>query len=329
MYSRGPYERRIELRESPFLRPFLKSLLLVASIGALGGGGFFLGRSHLIDSGIFSFGSDPLRQVAATGSYAAPQAQSDSAAGAVNSDDPITSAAKPQAPSPAPQGASDATARHAIYVPPQRGEVLGASTEAAPSSGSALDDSIAALKGIANQLADTVSSLRGQLTGTQPVIVSYSGPAPSTPVSTQTFAQGQKIDQLSGTSLSNITVNGVSGLTDADIPDAITASNYLPLSGGTLSGNLTMSGTLSAGALSVAAVSSGGAVEAPYFNATSTGATSTFAGAINLATTASNGAGAILSNGSLFIHAAGSFNFFAGSSAGTYPSPGRPMSESA
>jgi hypothetical protein len=63
------------------------------------------------------------------------------------------------------------------------------------------------------------------------------------PAPASTFASGgvwnavaltNRIDQLSGTSLSDITVDGVSGLTDADIPDSITASNYLPLSGGSL-----------------------------------------------------------------------------------------------
>ena len=42
-----------------------------------------------------------------------------------------------------------------------------------------------------------------------------------------------KIDNLS-----NITVSGVTGLTDTDIPNDITASNYLPLSGGTMTGTL-------------------------------------------------------------------------------------------
>jgi hypothetical protein len=37
-----------------------------------------------------------------------------------------------------------------------------------------------------------------------------------------------------GTLAGNLTVNGVAGLTDADIPNDITASNYLPLTGGTL-----------------------------------------------------------------------------------------------
>lgn len=85
-------------------------------------------------------------------------------------------------------------------------------------------------------------------------------PAPAT-----TFASGgvwnavaltNRIDHLSGTSLSDITVDGVSGLTDADIPDGITASNYLPLTGGTVTGALSF----------------------PYITATSTTATSTFSG---------------------------------------------------
>lgn len=49
-----------------------------------------------------------------------------------------------------------------------------------------------------------------------------------------------KIDQLSGTSLTNITVSGVNGLVNADIPDDITATNYLPIAGGTLTGGLTL-----------------------------------------------------------------------------------------
>ena len=56
-------------------------------------------------------------------------------------------------------------------------------------------------------------------------VLSFSGPAATTPVNTATFAQSQKIDKLSGTSLSSITVDGVSGLTDADIPDNITVSS--------------------------------------------------------------------------------------------------------
>ena len=121
-----------------------------------------------------------------------------------------------------------APAAHPVsYVTPPQGQVLGASTENASPQNFATVQQLADLQ---NQI-DALKNLPRSI-----FVPSFSGPAASTPVSTATFALSQKIDQLSGTSLSNITVNGVSGLTDADIPDGITASNYLPLSGGTLSG---------------------------------------------------------------------------------------------
>jgi hypothetical protein len=58
----------------------------------------------------------------------------------------------------------------------------------------------------------------------------------------QAIALTNKIDTLRGTSLIGVSVNGISGLTDADIPDGVTASNYLPLAGGTITGNLTVNG---------------------------------------------------------------------------------------
>jgi len=48
----------------------------------------------------------------------------------------------------------------------------------------------------------------------------------------------QKIDKLTNTTATNLTVSGVTGLTDSDIPNTITASNYLPLSGGNITGTL-------------------------------------------------------------------------------------------
>ena len=111
-----------------------------------------------------------------------------------------------------------------------------------------------------------------------------------------------KIDSLSGTKLTNVTVSGVSGLTDSDIPDTITASNYLLLTGGTITGSTTISGqtNLSNATTSLLTVSNGawfssgnvglgtsspyaklsvvGPVAAEYFHATSTAATSTFSG---------------------------------------------------
>ena len=96
----------------------------------------------------------------------------------------------------------------------------------------------------------------------------------------QTVGMVGRVENLSGTHLTDITVDGVSGLTDADIPDGISVSNYLPLTGGSLSGDLALSGTLTAGSLSVAGVSSSGALIGPYVTATSTTATSTFAGGL-------------------------------------------------
>jgi Chaperone of endosialidase len=157
-----------------------------------------------------------------------------------------------------------------IQSPPfASGLVLGASTD-----------------GTAAKLSDLQDQINALSHGPQLVFVpSFSGPAATTPVNTATFAQSQKIDNLGNVTITNATVNGVTGLTDADIPDGITASNYLALTGGAISGDLTMSGTLTAGALSVAALSSGGAIEGPYVNATSTTAPSTFAGFVGVGTT--------------------------------------------
>ena len=59
-----------------------------------------------------------------------------------------------------------------------------------------------------------------------------------------------------------------------------------------------MSGTLTAGALSVAGISSSGALIGPYVTATSTTATSTFAGEVNVAGVAGL---SVLQNGSVVI----------------------------
>lgn len=89
----------------------------------------------------------------------------------------------------------------------------------------------------------------------------------------QTISLSNKIDNLSGITISNATVSGVSGLTDADIPDGVTASNYLPLAGGNLTGNLGMGTSSPYAALSVV-----GEIVSSFFHATSTTATSTFSG---------------------------------------------------
>lgn len=90
----------------------------------------------------------------------------------------------------------------------------------------------------------------------------------------------QRIDQITNTAINTPTITGgtISGAS---------VSGYLPLSGGTLTGALTgtdmnLSGVLTAGTLNVGGLSSSGALFAPYFNATSTTATSTFAGGFTI-----------------------------------------------
>ena len=112
----------------------------------------------------------------------------------------------------------------------------------------------------------------------------------------------QRIDQLTNTSINNPSISGGS-ISDASSIGA-SGGSFDTLSAGTLnlSGALTgtdatFSGTLSAGTLNVAGLSSQSALIGPYFSATSTTATSTFAGSL----TAANGSFSILQNGNVGI----------------------------
>ena len=58
-----------------------------------------------------------------------------------------------------------------------------------------------------------------------------------------THSQVGHLPLAGGTLTGGLTVDGVTGLVDADIPDTITASNYLPLAGGTLTADLTIQET--------------------------------------------------------------------------------------
>ncbi|MCQ4188381.1 beta strand repeat-containing protein [Methylocystis suflitae] len=109
------------------------------------------------------------------------------------------------------------------------------------------------------------------------------------------FPASQRIDQITNTAINTPTITGgtISGAS---------VSGYLPLSGGTLTGalsgtDLNLSGALTAGTLNIGGLSSSGALFAPYFSATSTTATSTFAGGL----TAANGSFSILQNGNVGI----------------------------
>jgi len=75
-------------------------------------------------------------------------------------------------------------------------------------------------------LEERLNQLENKLTSQ---IYAISGADESNTIRTiyQTISQTNKIDQLTGVSLTNATVSGLSGLTNADIPDDITVSGYL------------------------------------------------------------------------------------------------------
>src|SRR3990167_1650402 len=122
-----------------------------------------------------------------------------------------------------------------------------------------------------NDLETKLNKLRQEIysVGNTPVSPTYSSGGV-----VNNIALTQKIDKLSGVTISNSTVNGLSGLTDADIPNDITASNYLALSGGTLFGAVDNS--------SLATSTFSGGFSVGTLNVSSTTATSTFANGINL-----------------------------------------------
>jgi Chaperone of endosialidase/Domain of unknown function (DUF5011) len=123
----------------------------------------------------------------------------------------------------------------------------------------------------------TTSALDDQLNALESWVRGYVALATSsTPATTQVpqqvagggnfanpFAADQRIDNLS-----NITVSGVSGLTAADIPSLA----YLPITGGTVSGNLTVSGAFTGGNITLSLASTS---DLTATNATSTNLFST------------------------------------------------------
>ena len=139
-----------------------------------------------------------------------------------------------------------------------------------------------------DQLNQTVSNLNTSL---HQYIAANSFSADASPPlgggASNTIAAANAIDQLSGTTLNNVTVNGVSGLTAADIPTDITAANYLPLTGGALSGDLNVAGNLTAGSFSFSAASTTAfiAQNATTTNLFAANATSTDFFAANASTT--------------------------------------------
>lgn len=82
------------------------------------------------------------------------------------------------------------------------------------------------------ELVDAIAAAKSQLS------FSFSGSPESTPVSFAAFSNSQKIDQLSGTTLTNVTVHGVSGLTTSDIPD-LSSLYYSATTSPTFAGTIT------------------------------------------------------------------------------------------
>ncbi|MDP2676715.1 MAG: hypothetical protein Q8O83_03465, partial [bacterium] len=130
----------------------------------------------------------------------------------------------------------------------------------------------------------------------------------------------QAIHELESVTLTNVTVNGITGLTDADIPNNITVNGYLELTGGTLTGNLivTSPARIGVGTTSpFADISAAGLIAGDYFYSASTTATSTFNGGIQVLSldVTSTGATSTFANGIQLT--SGCFLLADGSCAGT------------
>jgi hypothetical protein len=159
--------------------------------------------------------------------------------------------AAPSAPSPAV----------APTTPPQwRPQVLGAATVLpadTTSSGQAQSVAVLPAQGgyvTQDQFNAGLAALDGSLR--QLIAKNYAEPlvsGPGAPISVETFAPGQRIDQLDGVTITNPTITGLSA---SAIPDL--SGSYLSLGGGTLTGALIDSGTASssfAGALGIGTTS--------------------------------------------------------------------------
>ncbi len=191
---------------------------------------------------------------------------------------------------------------------------------------------LAAQFGALEKLEGRLSGLEARPVSSLSPAVSGGGAA--APVYVNTHGLTQKIDRLENTTITNATISGgsvtaasilgtitnvidsavaaISSLTadmlvatnatftNSTTTNATTTTLYtsnLTAAAANVTGDLTVSGTITGGTLSVSGLSSGGAVEAPYFTATSTTATSSFAGGLTAGT---NGL-TVLQNGNVGI----------------------------
>jgi hypothetical protein len=128
----------------------------------------------------------------------------------------------------------------------------------------------------------TEAELTAKLAALQSQINGIAGQPPLTSAGIlQSFAlTNAAAGNSTGATLNAVTVNGVRGLAAADIPSLA----YLPSTGGTVSGNLTVTGAFSGGALSLANASTTllSVLGPAYFGATAT-SSSNSAGALTMA----------------------------------------------
>jgi hypothetical protein len=136
---------------------------------------------------------------------------------------------QPQSKSPA--GATSDQTTHSSFVK--------SPAPAFPTAPSAATTAIVTQDQFNAGLSALSQSLRQLIFQTASVPV-VSGPGAPLPV--EAFAPSQRIDQLTNTTLTNVTVNGITGITAANVP---ALQNYLLLTGGTLTGALSNSSTAS------------------------------------------------------------------------------------
>ena len=179
--------------------------------------------------------------------------------------------ADPQPTHPTGQPPQGGTATNVAVSPPNTVSQNSASQTVTGGVSEAMFNArLAALK---NDLLARIAQVgSGQSGGSAPISITSSSGAY---VTTEQFAR--QID-ATGESLRIVSESAAANtptLTDTTIPDDITASNYLPLTGGTLTGALTGTDLTLSGNLTVSGAQTlSGAITIPYLSATSTTASS-------------------------------------------------------
>ena len=259
---------------------------------------------HSINNALSSFGTTrPISYARiGNGSQSAAAAATISTTHSIGTSTSTTTPKTAKAPTPSlppPKASAPQTIVRNIYIPAS-GQVLGATTVSQLAFVSPLDlanlrsSFEAELNTVANNLHLEMSHISNpppypaQVAAGGTTVIYQSSPVPA----------AQRIDKLQNTTITDPSITGGS-ISNASIAATTlsagattlgaTNATSLNVSGASvLSGDLNIGGTLTANTLTVASVTSGGAVAAPYFSATSTTATSSFAGNIAVTGNASS-----------------------------------------